>query len=289
MTSKNIIHPPRNEKLTLAQVAACKTPAQVMKLFGYGSDHLKADVDWGFEPTLQLWTMVHRDWEMRFDTCLDRDGKRNPVFHATCVVDSGTAPKVYTLFKASSDLPNFNFPLDKKQAVLWVCAEFERHDNRFRNAMIIGSFADCLKMFVKPDHRKMEAAYAQLVSNLDPSNLGKLRTALQDSMLDEIEEAEQQHNFTVANIRNRYRNQLNYFTGLFDEAQAAIDAKQKAQYAFELHGYPPSKLYSTYKEARRSHSRRNVPNVDCVIYRFVKKQPHKFARWSVDDRVWIIL
>lgn len=288
MTRKKSL-PMVNEKLMLDQIAACKTPAQVMKLFGYGPEHLKSDVDWGFEPTGSRWTIVSRDWEMRFDTCLDRDGNRNPVFHAACVVDNGAAPKIYTLFKATSVLPNFNFPLDKKQTALWVCAEFERQDSRFRNAMIIGSFADCLKMFVKPDHRKMESSYAQLVANLDPSNLGKLRSALQGSMLDEIDEAEQQHSFVVAGIRNRYRNQLNYFTGLFDEAQAFVDAKQKAQYAFELNGYPPSKQYSTYKEARRSHSRRNVPNVDCVIYRYVKKQPHKFARWSVDDRVWIIL
>lgn len=289
MTRKKITHPPRNEKLLLDQIAACKTPVQVMKLFGYGVEHLRDDVDWGFNPVQSPWTFVSRDWEMRFDTCLDATNKRLPVFHCISVVESSNSGSMFTLFKATSNLPNFNFPVDKKYAASWIVAEFSRADGRFQNSMIIGTFAEALKAFVKVDRKKMSASYAELVTGLDPSNLGKLRTSLQDAMLDEIDEAEQQHAMVIASIRNRYRNQLNYFTALFDEAQAAIDAKQKAQYAFELNGYPPSKMYPTYKEARRSHSRRNTPNVDCVIYRYVKKQPQTFARWSVDDRVWIIL
>lgn len=289
MTRKKIDHQPRNEKLLLDQVAACKTPVQVMKLFGYGVEHLREDVDWGFKPMQSAWTFVNRDWEMRFDTCLDSANKRLPVFHCISVVESSISGSMFTLFKATGNLPNFNFPVDKKYQSSWIVAEFSRQDGRFQNAMVIGTFAEALKAFVKIDRKKMAACYAELVTGLDPSNLGKLRTSLQDAMLDEIDEAEQQHAMVVAGIRNRHRNQLNYFTALFDEAQASIDAKQKAQYAFELNGYPPSKTYTTYKEARRSHSRRNLPNVDCVIYRYVKKQPHKFARWSVDDRVWIIL
>lgn len=289
MTRKKIAHPPRNEKLLLDQVAACKTPVQVMKLFGYGVEHLREDMDWTFNPGKSPWTFVSRDWEMRFDTCLDPTGKRLPVFQAISVLDGPSAGGMFALFKATGNLPNFNFPVDKKYQSSWIVAEFGRTDGRFQNAMIIGTFTEALAAFVKIDRKKMSASYATLVTGLDPSNLGKLRTSLQDAMLDEIDEAEQQHAMVVAGIRNRHRNSLNYFTALFDEAQAAIDAKQKALYAFELNGYPPSKTYTTYKEARRSHSRRNLPNVDCVIYRYVKKQPHKFARWSVDDRVWVIL
>lgn len=289
MTRKKIAHPPRNEKLLLDQVAACKTPVQVMKLFGFGVEHLREDRDWTFNPVQSSWTFVSRDWEMRFDTCLDTAGKRLPMFHAISVLDGQAAGGRFLLFKATSNLPNFNFPVDKKYHASWIVAEFDRQDGRFQNAMIIGTFAEALAAFVKVDRKKMSASYAALVTSLDPSNLGKLRTSLQDVMLDEIDEAEQQHAMVVAGIRNRHRNQLNYFTALFDEAQAAIDAKQKAEYAFELNGYPPSKVYPTYKEARRAHSRRNLLNVDCVIYRYVKKQPQKFARWSVDDRVWVIL
>jgi hypothetical protein len=285
MPSKKI-HPPINEKLLLDQIVKCKTPMQVMKLFGYGPTALDADYDWGYVDRRHSWTAISADLQMRCTTTSDDSGKRHPMFEVSHHVPDGAT---YLLFKASCNLPNFNFPLDKKQQCQWVLATFDQADTRFQNELMIGSFTDCVKLLGNIDRRKMAACYAALVINLHPGDLSKLRSKLQDHMLDEIEEADQQHAINVGNIRNRYRNQLNYFTALFDEAQAAIDAKQKAQYAFQLDGYPPSKLYSTYKEARRSHSRRNVPNVECVIHRTTKKQDHKFARWSVADKVWVIL
>lgn len=279
-------HPPINKKLLLDQIVKCKTPLQVMKLFGYDPTVLNDDYDWGYVDRRQTWTAITRDLQMRCTTACDEGGKRHPLFEVSSVLASGVT---HLLFKASCNLPNFNFPLDRKKQNQWVLATFDQVDTRFQNEMIVGSFTDCLKALNPIDRRKMATCYADLVIGLHPSDLSKLRSKLQDHMLDEIEEADQQHAINVGNIRNRYRNQLNYFTALFDEAQAAIDAKQKAQYAFQLDGYPPSKFYSTYKEARRAHSRRNVPNVECVIGRSTKKHEQKFARWSVADKVWVIL
>ena len=54
-------------------------------------------------------------------------------------------------------------------------------------------------------------------------------------------------------------------------------------------GFPPSKAYSGLKVARRSHSKRNIPHIECHIIRCVGKNKTQFARWSTDDRVWLIL
>lgn len=273
------------ENIDLAAIAAVKVPSQLVRVFRKHRDFLSHKGQEA-ERMFSSWEhtndgtalsmMALRDTDVRLQPLLQLRRPRGPEFQ---------------LFKAScvQDHAYFDFPLPTNRN-LWVCAAVDRESFKFMNAMFVGSFVDALAQWVKSSLDDLQTSYAEYVNSLDSAQLVRLRRALQNTMLDEVEAADIQHRAFVASIKGRYRNQLNYFATLLDQAQAKKDEKEKATYTFVLTGYPESKPYTTYKEVRRSHSKRNVPNVDCVIYRRIAKHPQTmFARWSVEDRVWVIL
>lgn len=278
-----------DEKLVdLDKVATARTPKQLLAIFHQHKRSL--DSEFEQEADELVWQMAGR-WrpttdrrqECRFAVLHDQEGKRWP--H---IVSRLGKSQEYHLFKADCSFPQFSFPLHTTKN-MWVVAAFDP-TGTFLNAMFVGSFADAAHTFATCTWPQLQQSYAEYINALDPAMLTKLRTSLQQAMLAEEDEANTAHQQHIASIRGRYRNQLNYFTSLLDDAQALKDVKEKATYTLELDGYPPSKPYHSYKDVRRAHSKRNVPHIKCVILRQAHKQPQTtFARWSTTDRIWAIL
>lgn len=260
----------------------------MMKLFGLGVSSLRGDDELGFDDSATFprpWVDVSAVMQARIDFIQINFDHRSPAFHVARTND----PLTFCLFSATHSPASFTFPLSSKQTKQWVVGVFDKEHMTFQNAMFIGSFKECAVVLTQGNLSKLRTLYAKAVSELEPHTLAPLRTSLQNKMLAEIEEAEAQHQMHIASIRNRHRNQLNYFTGLFDEAQERQDKRDKAQYHLDFLGFPPSKTYDSLKVARRTHSKRNIPHIDCYIVRRVGKASTLFAQWSTEDRIWIIL
>lgn len=64
---------------------------------------------------------------------------------------------------------------------------------------------------------------------------------------------------------------------------AAIDARlPEGSYILCFSGYPPSCDYVTLKEAKRAHSKRNLPGVECTI----ENHNTKVCTWNTEQRYW---
>ncbi len=274
-----------NSVLSVAAIAAANNPTALMKLFGFSGSVLRGDPTWGVDAPPTNWIGLTASLHARFVTLPVSFDPVAPMFQIARIND----PLVVCLFMAKHTPASFTFPMDSKQSRQWVVGVFDHTHMTFQNAMFLGTFTECVKVFTPMNLSKLRSLYATAVSALEPHMLAPLRTALQYKMLTEIDEAEAQHQTHIASIRNRHRNQLNYFTGLFDEAQERQDVRDKATYYLDFAGFPPSKAYSGLKVARRSHSKRNIPHIECHIIRCVGKNKTQFARWSTDDRVWLIL
>lgn len=201
--------------------------------------------------------------------------------------------QVFILFKANQPPTCFDFPIEHAQTN-WCVGLFGPSGWPFQNGLFVGTWSQALTVWATANSRTLERSFADYVAKLSPAGLTKIKTDLTQHMLNELEDAERGHQQHIASIRGRYRNRLNFFTSLHDEAQDKLDKQVKATYTFELLGYPLSREYASYKEARRAHSKRNVPNVECVITRKVKRakgtmHTQTFARWSTADRVWNLL
>ena len=276
--------PKPDELLTVLGTAT--TPAKLLKLLKLHRNSLSDIFDHVDERYLRRssqWGIGKKWVTVNFSVLTSPAGKHYPKL----ALHQAKGP-VFVFFNVDAPPPYFNFPTSN-QKHKWVCAAFDADTTQFLNALFIGSFQEAMIEFADPSLTTLQANYAQYVASLDVRLLGTLRTTLQNAMLDEIEAANEQHALQVAAIRNRHRNQLNYFTSLFDDAQAAHDAVDSAQYVYTLDGFPTSKAYHSYKEVRRAHSRRNIPNTDCTITRHTAITQELFARWSVEDRVWVIL
>lgn len=223
-----------------------------------------------------------------FSVCVDavfaQRGKPSPVFKLR-PFDSDL---VFALFRGNAPPPGFDLPI-KNAATQWVVGVF-RMSGEFAGGLFVGSFSDALAHWCKPNQRKLDLAFAEYIAALDPKTLTNLKADLHAQMIEELDSLEREYEARVAATRGRYRNRLNYFTTLHDDAQDRLDKKDKATYTIELDGYPPSREYNSYKEARRAHSKRNVPHIPAVINRHRKKaKPEAFALWSIHDRIWNIL
>lgn len=201
---------------------------------------------------------------------------------------NGWGYESYLLFR-SEEQP-YNFPkltLPKKQ---WVAAAFAGVDNAFTNGVYVGSFSEALMVIVNGNTGKMSSGYKEILGKLSVAQLAAMRESVQEQMLQEIEDANRAHEQTLTNIRSKYRADIQLFASVADTVQDAQDSKDKATYVFELYGYPLSKEYRSFKQARRAHSKRNVPHTACVMYRIVQgRTPKKFAQWSIADRVWNLI
>jgi len=198
----------------------------------------------------------------------------------------------FLLFRSEEQPRNFpKLTLPKKQ---WVAARFGGPEDTFANALYVGGFTDALMVIVNGNGSKMEAGYKEILGKLSVAQLAAMRESVQEQMLQEIEDANRAHEQTLSTIRSKYRSDIQLFASVADTVQDAQDAKDKAVYVFELYGYPPSKQYKSFKQARRAHSKRNAPHTACVMYRVVQGSTHKtsakkFAQWSIADRVWNLI
>lgn len=192
------------------------------------------------------------------------------------------------MFKSGNEsmfnLPNFDAPKN-----CWLVAALYDAENAFLNALFVGNFNECLNKLFDFNLAFLQKEYTNRLVSQGSNILLNSRQKLLDDMAHELLELERSHEHSVAFVRNKYRTQLSELTTLIDNAQADADKKEKASYSFELYGYPESKQYGSFKEARRAHSRRNVPETACVMYRHTAKKKTKFAKWSLADRIWNIL
>lgn len=182
------------------------------------------------------------------------------------------------------NLPEFGAPKN-----CWIVAAVDDGTNDFLHGLFVGTFNECLNKLVDADLPSLQKSYNKHLLNQGSKLLVASRQKLLDDMATELTEAEREYEQTIAFIRNSYRARLSDLTALLDQAQADADKKDKATYLFELYGYPESKTYGSFKEVRRAHSRRNVPETPCVIYRIKGKKKTKFAKWSLADRIWTLI
>lgn len=192
---------------------------------------------------------------------------------------------------ARADALQLIVPITKPKTV-YAVALFDVEHGQFQNALFIGTFREALEAFVNQDVNQLTHWYGQYLQGLKPDQLHELRQNLFAAMRQELKQEEAHHEQMVQSINGRYRNQLNFFTTMHDQALAQQDLENDVSYTFELYGYPPSKPYATYKDARRSHSKRNAPHVECVIRRHApatkktKASSTIFATWSLVHRTW---
>lgn len=230
------------------------------------------------------WELCSSKYEVCVDAVFDAKNKPSPLFKLS---EHGSDVQ-FILFRGNMPPANFDLPIPNA-ATQWAVGVFTIDTDEFVGGLLVGSFADALAAWCKPNKHKLDIAFAEFVASLDPKALTKIKSNLQKQMLDELDALEREHTARVAATRGRYRNRLNYFTTLHDDAQDRLDKKDKATYTIELDGYPPSRAYGSYKEARRAHSKRNAPHIAAVIKRHHKKETSTFAKWSIYDRVWNIL
>ena len=192
------------------------------------------------------------------------------------------------MFKSGNEsmfnLPNFDAPKN-----CWLVAALYGTENAFLNALFVGTFNECLNKLFDFNLSFLQKEYTNRLVSQGSNILLNSRQKLLDDMAQELSELERAYEHSVSFVRNKYRTQLSELTALIDTAQAEADKKEKASYSFELSGYHESKQYNSFKEARRAHSRRNVPETACVMYRHSGKKKTKFAKWLLADRIWNIL
>ena len=215
------------------------------------------------------------------------------------VADS-TQPMYFTQYLglewrfARANALQLTVPINKPKTV-WAVAIFDPEHGQFQNALFIGSFREALEAFVRMDQKELVAWYGEYLRNMTHDQLHDLRQNLFNAMRAELKQEELHHEQTVQSINGRYRNQLNFFTTMHDQALAQQDLENDVSYTFEIDGYPESKPYATYKDARRGHSKRNVPHLACNIRRHApatkkaKASSTLFAAWSLTHRTWELI
>lgn len=192
------------------------------------------------------------------------------------------------MFKSGNE-SMFNLPSFEAPKNCWLVAALFGVENLFINALFVGTFNECLNKLFDFNLEVMQKSYTKHLLAQGSKVLVSSRQKLLDDMASELADAEREYEQTVASIRGAYRTRLAELTAMLDKAQADADKKEKATYLFELYGYPESKTYGSFKEVRRAHSRRNVPETPCVIYRMTGKKKAKFAQWSLADRIWTLI
>lgn len=69
----------------------------------------------------------------------------------------------------------------------------------------------------------------------------------------------------------------------------AIDSKMStgSKFIVAFDGYPESKPYQSFKEARRAHSKRNIYHVECQILQDVNGKRGVVCEWDTYSKTWI--
>ncbi len=270
----------------LKTLVTAQTPAELLTMMGQDAFRTaRTPSDW----LNGCWELCSGKYEACVDMVLDSRRRTGPLFK---LYEHGSSVQ-YILFRGSHPPANFDMPI-ANASTQWVVGVFSIGADEFVGGMLVGTFVEALHVWCKPNKHKLDIAFAEFVSGLGPSALTRIKSKLQEQMLEELDGLDREYAARQASTRGRYRNRLNYFTSLHDDAQDKLDKKENATYTFELSGYPLSREYASYKEARRAHSKRNVPNVECVITRKAKRtkgtmHTQTFARWSTADRVWNLL
>lgn len=212
-------------------------------------------------------------------------------------VSDSTQPLYFTRYLgqewqfARADALKLIVPIAKPKSV-YAVAIIDPEHGQFQNALFIGTFREALEVFVSLDTKMLTSWYSDYLLRMTPDQLHDLRQNLSKAMREELKQEDLHHEQQVQSINGRYRNQLNFFTSMHDQALAKQDLENDVSYTFEIDGYPVSKPYATYKEARRTHSKRNVPHLGCIIRRHVpatkktKASGNIFASWSLTHRTW---
>lgn len=269
--------------MKLKNLMAAQTHTALLNMLGQSAlSKARTTSDW----LNDCWDELRLDepFSVCVDAVFERRGKPSPMFR----LRPFDGDIEFTLFRGNTPPYGFDLPI-KNAPTQWAVGTFKT-SGEFAGGLFVGSFSDALAHWCKPNQRKLDLAFAEYIAALDPKTLTNLKADLHAQMIEELDSLEREYEARVAATRGRYRNRLNYFTTLHDDAQDRLDKKDKATYTIELDGYPPSREYNSYKEARRAHSKRNVPHIPAVINRHRKKaKPEAFALWSIHDRIWNIL
>lgn len=267
----------------LKQLATARTHTELLAKMGREALlRVRTPIDWLDGD----WESVNAKYEACVDVVFDAKNRPSPLFKLS---EHGGEVQ-YVLFRGNLPPKNFDLPIPNA-ATQWAVGVFsiDIAQEEFIGGLFVGSFSEALAHWVRPNKHKLDIAFAEFVASLDPKALTKIKSNLQKQMLTELDALEKEYTARQTATRGRYRNRLNYFTTLHDDAQERLDKKDNATYTIELDGYPPSRAYGSYKEARRAHSKRNAPHIAAAIKRHHKKEVINFAKWSTDDRIWNIL
>lgn len=193
------------------------------------------------------------------------------------------------LFRGDSEpyVPNFPTFKVKSPATTWVVAVLSEHSGTWEPALFVGSWSDALKVFLFDDQARLEDGFRKFLSKgTDVSAFTYWHKNFTDTYDFETTQAIEEHKMRIITQRNLYRKRISEVNAAIDKATRKADADKDVTYHFIADGYPPSKPVSTYRDARRAHSKRNDPIKSCIIYRTIKNKSTPFAVWDEYSRTW---
>lgn len=154
--------------------------------------------------------------------------------------------------------------------LLTVCVEQQQYP------ILVGTFQQVMERLKSCVQSQQKAA--QILSESDNLDL-MLKTAnhVGEELAQETAMLNATYNQLMSELRKVKATKTQQLLKLID------DKAPSGKYVLAFEGHPLSKTYSTYREARRAHSRRNVPHVDCSMLREGKT----ICWWDTSTRTWV--